>query len=364
MFLGCPEPSAELRRRSALYDRLPAAERLLMLRTAARNDLRGLSDPSPAQRSAVSRLREGAAVPAAVASALRELGVDAAAAAAWSARLRRSGDGTFWADLEAAAADLHRPGADRWTRTFTLSAVLARAGNLPVAGYAFGGWQLPADQPPDADQLAALLELATCYLYRLVPVSAPRFDRAGPVVGAGAYCEVRRQGGAAVKGARNLAAAAFLLEQEALVLRLLSGTAAGEFLPRYLGWDPRRRLLRREYVPGPTGHELLRSGAFAREPELADGLRPVHAAFARELTRLGLTLDLHPQNFVRHEREHRWVLVDVGPVPRIGFDYYDLHAFPRYLRATWERRLERMRTEPIRSLDWAPRTEDTRIPAR
>lgn len=356
MYLGCPDRWAELARRAMLYDGLRTDLKLTMLRRAARNDLRGVVEPDPDHIHTMSSLLGPATAPLPVflANAVAGLVRDPANLATLSHRLRKAiGSTARWDALEATTAEVFeavvRP--DPWLRTTVLNAVLAASGHVPVAGYAFGRWHLQGDCPPARDLLFALVELATCYFYRLSPAPPDVWQRGTPA-GRGAYSTVYRCGDLAVKVGTNLASRSFALEQEALLLQTLIQSPAGPFAPRLGSYDEGRGLLFREFVPGPTGHELLMSTRFQADPRLRSRLATAYEAISTYLTNSEQRLDLHPGNFVWNSARDRWVLVDLGPVPQIGSDYYDLVSFEAYLSGTWLRRLERMRAEPIRSLDW------------
>jgi hypothetical protein len=355
LFLGVPDPRAELLRRSALFGGLPEQVRLRLLHTAIRNDLRG-AEPKPAEPhrlvAALRRTMAGTGVnftstvmdlvtPAIATSAVleREAGLLAEASS-------KQDVDAWWDRLTTLPVRVRPEATDPWTRTLVVSAVLGLSGHVPVLGFAFGRWRLPTHVGPQG--WFALLELATCYLYRLVPTAT----RSGSAeYGRGAYCLVKRRGTVAVKLPLNLAAADFLLRQEALLLRKAGAVDASRHLPRLVAFDETGPSLRREFIPGPTGHEVL--CADGPDPAQIEELRHAYLALTRWLSTIDQALDLHPGNFVWHERESRWVLVDVGPVPHIGSDYYDLESFDTYSRDVWLMRLSRMRQEPIRSVDWS-----------
>lgn len=351
MYLDSNDIHTELFRRTSIFGRLPPATRLRILGVAARNDLRGVVESTPAQRQVLASLGDAATESADLHGRVTEIVarlVDARTVAEQAQLLHDANQShTWWARLPSVANWVYGTVTEPWSRMFVLSSVLALAGHIPLTGFAFGRWHLPTY--PVTQEWADLIELATCYLYRLVPTTVLLGVR--NEVGRGAYCIVERHGDIAVKTPLNLAAPAFMLRQEALLLQELSRTPAGHFLPRLGAFDEKVPRLSRQFIAGPTGHDVLQSGGLT--PLQTSELRRAYDGLSGALGDGCQTLDLHPSNFVWHENELRWVLVDAGPVPRIGFDYYDLDSFDSYLRDVWSRRLERMQDEPIRSIDLA-----------
>ena len=357
MYLDCPDRDIELQRRSLLFSALDPAEQARLFGFVLLNDLRG----STARRENQSQVR--ALVDVALTGGdlsqtlvvvehllscpdglVSELSGEAGAS-------RRVPAATWVQERAELVNRLAETATDHWDLSATFAACLVRAGHLPCPGFAFGAWHLTTGIGPDG--IRHLVELACCYAYRLVR-QCPVADDRGILVGRGAYSVSTRNGTSLTKTAANLAARDFMLEQEARVLQKASQLPMADRLPKFAGWDRATAELHREYIPGPTGHQLLVSGEFAAQPHYVDDLEAAHHVLVAGLRELEVHLDLHPGNFVWHTRRKRWVLVDAGPVPTIGSDYYDLDSFQEYLRAVWLRRLDNMRREPVRSLDWEP----------
>lgn len=357
MYLRCAEPNTELRRRSRLFAHLSDAEQARLLGLVLHNDLRGRSGGD--NDSLVPMLHVEPSHPAAnllqlVARAETHAQLPAGRLALLATEAQHADEQTpqrwlsAWADvLTTIAAECTGPGSV----SAAFGACLALAGHVPCPAYAFGRWHLAPGLQADESVVRDLIELACCYAYRLVP--AQLTPPPGTLVGRGAYSTSTRHGDVLTKTALNLAAQDFILDQEAALLDRACHHPMAERLPRLHGWDPTTGRLQRSYVPGPTGHDLLVSGDFPA-PHLVEDLERAHAVLAKGLRYHGVHLDLHPGNFVWDTDQQLWVLVDAGPVPAIGADYYDLDSFDAYLHQVWLQRLDNMRRTPIRSLDWEP----------
>ena len=65
----------------------------------------------------------------------------------------------------------------------------------------------------------------------------------------------------------------------------------------------------------------------------------------------GINFDIHPGNFIWSKSKKQWFLVDLGPMPRIGADYFPRKNFQEYFQKIWLDLHGLMITVPIRSLD-------------
>lgn len=348
MYLRCADPDTELRRRSRLFAHLSDVEQARLLRLVLHNDVRESPtfqvEPSHPARNLLQLVALAESHTQLPAGQLAVLATEAQSAAERTPPRWLSA----WSDvLTRIAAACAEPGSV----SVAFGACLALAGHVPCPAYAFGRWHLAPGLRADESVVRDLVELACCYAYRLVP--AQLAPPSGTLVGRGAYSVSTRKGGVLTKTALNLAAQDFILDQEATLLDLARHHPMAERLPRLHGWDRSTGRLQRSFVPGPTGHDLLVSGDFPA-PALVEDLERGHAVLAEGLRDHGVYLDLHPGNFIWDTGQQQWVLVDAGPVPAIGADYYDLDSFDAYLHQVWLQRLDNMSRTPIRSLDWEP----------
>jgi hypothetical protein len=326
--------------RLALYGTLPPHQQERLLLSAAYNDLRlVVDDPALRHERAVSLLdysRE-------LAMAGGELAVD----------LRLTRDN--WREAIVAGSEqlLTTPGFKPWERGAALNQWLAREGVCPLVHFAFERWfeigsygrQLPADVVDD------LADLSTTFLYRLVPVGNGSRERA-TLMGTGAYSHVYLcDDGTVLKIPRNLAAKSFASHDEHAASLYATDSGLARFIPEHLGFEESTGIIRREFVPGAMGVDLLTTPAFRNAPFAMDQLEDLYKVACDIYRADGINFDIHPGNIKWDDERGRWVLVDLGPMPVIGADYFPRNSFARYFRKIWLDLHHLMKAVPIRSLD-------------
>jgi hypothetical protein len=325
--------------RLALTGSLPPHQQGRLLLAAAYNDLRlVVDDPADRLRRAVLLLDQA-----------RELGKPGGEL---SVDARVTGDG--WREEIVAASEqlLASPGFKPWDRAAALNVWLAREGLCPLVHYAFERWfeigsygrRLPADVVDD------LADLSTTFLYRLVPAGeglAP-----GRWIGTGAYSNVYLCGdGTVAKVPRNLAAKAFASREEHVASLYARDSGLAPFMPAHLGFDEDTGIICREFVPGAMAADLLATPEFRAAPFALDQLEYFYEVACEIYRADGINFDIHPGNIKWDDAGRRWVLVDLGPMPVIGADYFPRGDFSRYFRKIWLDRHHLMKAVPVRSLD-------------
>jgi hypothetical protein len=99
------------------------------------------------------------------------------------------------------------------------------------------------------------------------------------------------------------------------------------------------------------GVDLLTTPAFRNAPFAMDQLEDLYKVACDIYRADGINFDIHPGNIKWDDERGRWVLVDLGPMPVIGADYFPRNSFARYFRKIWLDLHHLMKAVPIRSLD-------------
>lgn len=220
-------------------------------------------------------------------------------------------------------------------------------GLAPVLAYAFNRWITSAHASKAIGQ--DLAELTIMGLYRLAGEQPTVIDPS--LLASGSAAHVIRTGTRVRKHPKNYAAREVLLPLEFVNYQVLARTGLRDRIPPDAEFDPATQTLHHAYVPGTDGESILRTRCCPNPQQRAD-LRSLYSALLCELPAQGLVLDLHPGNFVWDIEGDRWVLIDIGPIPRIGSEEYFVEDFGTYYTHTWLNRLIREYVEPIRSIDY------------
>ena len=245
---------------------------------------------------------------------------------------------------------------DPWFQSLNTNVALAQRGLCPLLHYAFGKWWTPTTPGKVSKAtIRKLVELGTTYLYRIAQRPRDAANTSGTILAHGAYSWIvgatNGDRSTVLKIPRNLAGTEIALRQEAAVYEKLIGTSFAPYIPRIDAFDRASQMIRREYIRGPLGHALLLRNRLKRADPRFNALRTVFETAVETMIATDTRLDIHPGNFVWDEGRGRWILVDLGPPPYIGFDYYPLRSFESYWEQIWAQRLRRMRNQPIRSVD-------------
>jgi hypothetical protein len=325
--------------RLALFDELPADQQERLLSAAVYNDLRLIVDDATIRREEASALF-GRARELARPGGRLSVGI----------HLTRGN----WREGIIAASEqlLTTPGFKPWERAAALNVWLAAEGMCPLVHFAFERWfeigsygrQLPVEMVDD------LADLSSTFLYRRVPVAQGSVT--GTLIGSGAYSHVYLcDDGTVLKVPRNLAAKAFASHDEHVASLYAACSGLESFVPKHLSFQEDTGIIRREFVPGTMGIDLLERPEFRGEPFALGQLEHIYKVACEIYRTDGINFDIHPGNIKWNVHAQRWMLVDLGPMPVIGADYFPRDDFARYFKKVWLDLHYLMQAVPIRSLD-------------
>jgi len=244
------------------------------------------------------------------------------------------------------------PGTKPLERSFVLNLWLFKLGFCPLIHFAFDQWyDFGTHTVNDKKLIDELADLSTTFLYRLVPVSSSPASM--QLIGVGAYSNVYRSADekTAFKVPRNLAALSFAHEEEYRAYNYAQNTTLADFLPSGMKFDKRSGVIERQYIEGTTGFKLLAREDFLKQPYGFEQLKEIFEAACLHYYQNRINFDIHPGNLMWSHPIQRWFLVDVGPMPEIGANYFPRHDFQTYFKKIWLSLYGLMATVPIRSLD-------------
>ncbi|MBP9758997.1 hypothetical protein KBD45_04845 [Candidatus Dojkabacteria bacterium] len=128
-------------------------------------------------------------------------------------------------------------------------------------------------------------------------------------------------------------------------------TKLKEFVNINLKYLNKTHVLSANYYRGESGHELLIKNEFQYSSEMINSLRDFYKIYTSLTHKIKIKLDIHPGNFIWNKEKLTWVLIDFGPIPEIGSNYFPLDSFDKYLKRVWLDRPKLMKEVPIRSVD-------------
>ena len=239
----------------------------------------------------------------------------------------------------------------KWESSVILNIWLARNNFCPLLCFAFDKWH-DISKNNDCSLIASLVDFSTVYLYRLAPINR-LVNVHGVHFADGSHNSLFliKENEQIKKVPRSIGAKSFINDQEIRITKLLLKSALKKYVPYLIGYDKITKVITRQYITGKTGHELLATDFFNKSTEAIDDLKIFFDLYKKTMKRLGIKLDIHPGNFVWSEKEQKWFLVDTGPIPLIGSDYFPLNSFEMYFQKIWIERHKRMKEMPIRSVD-------------
>lgn len=244
------------------------------------------------------------------------------------------------------------PGTKPFERSFVLNVWLYRSGFCPLVRYAFDQWHELDASPLNAKKnIENIADLSTTFLYRLVPVTEA--ITTPNLLGAGAYSNVYASddGLSIYKVPRNLASRDFASQEEFEASNYALNSGFTPYLPKLLSYDQTTGVIQRELIRGTTGFKLLGSEAFVKEPYALDQIKDIHSVACDIFHKDGINFDIHPGNMMWADDRHQWVIVDLGPMPTIGAEYFPRDNFKNYFQKIWLDLYGLIVDVPIRSLD-------------
>lgn len=241
------------------------------------------------------------------------------------------------------------PGTKPLERSLILNIWLYRSGLCPFVRFAFDKWyEIDINSGKIIEELA---DLSTTYFYRLIPIKE-EFDPQLKI-GAGAYSNVYRSenGKTIYKVPRNLASSKFASYHEYKSSIYAQQTELAPYLPKLINFDEVTGMIEREFINGISGAELLKNLSCKDFPYDLNQIKEIYDAADLIFKRDRINFDIHPGNMMWSYYHKKWFLVDLGPMPEIGSDYFPRGNFNEYFKKIWLDRCRLMIEVPIRSLD-------------
>lgn len=239
----------------------------------------------------------------------------------------------------------------KWESSVILNIWLTRNNLCPFLRFAFNHWY---NIPPKKGRstILSLIEFSTAYLYRLTQINKEVAIH-GTHLADGSHNSIFfiKRTKQIKKIPRSIAAKYFINDQEIEVTKLLFKSTLKEHVPLIPVYDKNTKIITRQYIVGKTGHELLTTNFFDKNTEAIKDLERFFNLYKKIIKKLGINLDIHPGNFVWSKEKQQWFLIDTGPIPLIGSDYFPLNSFKSYFQKIWIERHLRMKKTPIRSID-------------
>lgn len=245
------------------------------------------------------------------------------------------------------------PGTRVLERSFALNISLFCSGLCPLMMFSFDNWKNIGSEM----DLIDLIELSTSFLYRLVDCSLPVGDESGKFLGSGGYSNVFLSQDAVTisKVPRNFAQFSFGADEEFAVSRLLEDSSVSAYIPKLVEYDPSTKIIKRSFInDGVDGVTLLKDPKSLLEDFV--GLNQIKEFYLYACLlwdKFGINLDIHPGNFLWSPSHKQWFFVDIGPMPKIGAEYFPRNNFDLYFEKVWRDLLRLMVDVPIRSVDVA-----------
>jgi len=240
---------------------------------------------------------------------------------------------------------------DKWESSVVLNIWLARNNLCPFLRFAFDQWyDIP--QENNYSTIHSLIEFSTVYLYRLTQINKQIIAHSIHFAdGSHNSIFLIKKTDRIEKIPRSVAAEYFINDQEVKITKILFKSALKKYIPDLLGYDKATKIITRQYIIGKTGHKLLTTNFFDKNTEATKNLKKFFDLYKRVARKLGIKLDIHPGNFVWSKEKQQWFLVDTGPIPEIGSNYFPLDSFKSYFQKIWIERHLRIKKLPIRSVD-------------
>ncbi len=242
--------------------------------------------------------------------------------------------------------------SDKWEASTILNILLVRNNFCPLLRFAFDKWY-DISENNSTSNIFALVEFSTVYLYRLALINKKIFIKDGVHFIDGSHNSIflNEMKNLIIKVPTSIAAKYFLNDQEIKVTKLLLKTPIKKYIPNIISFRKKTGIITRQYISGKTGHELLATNFFAKNPKAIKELKIIFNLYQIFTIKTLIKLDIHPGNFIWSTEKQKWFFVDSGSIPVIGSEYFPLDSFEKYFKKIWIQRYERMKKFPIRSVD-------------
>ncbi len=240
---------------------------------------------------------------------------------------------------------------DRWESSVMINICLAQNNLCPFLRFAFNQWH-DISQSNAYSLIPSLIEFSTVYLYRLAPINK-KVDVCGVYFADGSHNSLFliKETKQIKKVPKSIGAVSFINDQEVKTIRTLLNSELKKYIPHLLSYDKFTKVITRQYINGGTGHKLLTTNFFDKDTDAIEDLKEFFHLYKKVARMLKINLDIHPGNFVWSKEKHQWFLVDTGPIPLIGSEYFPLNSFEDYFQKIWIERHKRIKEMPIRSVD-------------
>ncbi len=240
---------------------------------------------------------------------------------------------------------------NKWESSVILNIWLARNNFCPFLRFAFNQWH-DISQKNNHSSIPSLVEFSTVYLYRLAQINK-HVNVHGIHLADGSHNSLFliKKTKQIKKIPRSIAAEYFINDYEVKITKLLFKSSLKKYIPDILSYDKATKIITRQYITGKTGHELLVTNFFDKNTKAIKDLKRFFNLYRKVARKHRINLDIHPGNFIWSKEKQQWFLVDTGPIPSIGSNYFPLNSFRSYFQKIWIERHLRIKKLPIRSVD-------------
>lgn len=348
MYLGCKSRKSEIFKRLSLLKNIDNNTLIKLLTVATKNDTRGLID-SKVWNLVVLRLNSYVNISIdEVCSKLEDL-IPSGSFCISNIKLNKSNwvkqIRNHFVQIEIYCKH------DDIKIAFFQNLFLIKNNMLPLLHFAFSKWHIITSSSEE-NQILDLFEFSLHYLTKLIPIKTKN-DKKGILIGSGSYNNVfyNCHEAEVYKIPTNFGAMLYVNRQEYLINKTLLSTKLSKYIPKKILFKKKDNIIMRDRVFGKSGHELLDTDFFISTPNAVKELNDFFSTYTNIINKFDFRLDIHPGNFLWSDTKQKWTFMDLGPIPKIGSEYFPLESFDEYFNKIWLDRKKLMKTVPIRSVD-------------
>lgn len=219
----------------------------------------------------------------------------------------------------------------------------------PIFHYCFNCWYEIKDKN-DYQIFLDLLEISIHYAFRQIKINID-IDPKFLIIGQGAYNKIflDKESKNILKVPINYGAVAYINDSEYQRTILLEKTDIKEFIVKSVEINQDNKIIYKSYIEGESGDYYLRNN-FPLANDKIRSLKRFFNNYQKLNTQTNIFLDIHPGNFIWNKEKTKWIIIDLGPIPNIGSDYFPLDSFDNYFQKIWLSRARLIKEEPIRSV--------------